>query len=230
MCDSLSLSLSLLLVISNSVYTYIRVSSCVRVYACVCVCVCVYVHRYRNNRPQQLHTDTPTALVNIDFMMLAAVQVAATGGASRVCAVSDVADRLSTETKDVLSAPIPFLCADEYVTEWGGGAEGAAPLLGKDENGHVILTYSKILRTNVEHALREAEARGLSAPDVQSIQTAMDEVESIANDEKVFWRLKLQAGDVIIMHNRRFLHARDGFEDGESQHRLLLRYWIKKRS
>ena len=65
---------------------------------------------------------------------------------------------------------------------------------------------------------------------VPRVLAALDEVEMIANDESIFSRVKLEPGDVLLLDNRRFLHARDGFEDDDQHRRLLLRYWIRTRA
>ena len=81
---------------------------------------------YRNNREQRLHTDTPTPLVEVDIMILFCVSQAASGGASRICPSARILERLTASTRATLSSPVPFLCNDEYVEEWGGGGEGEA--------------------------------------------------------------------------------------------------------
>ncbi|UPK92095.1 hypothetical protein LCI18_003030 [Fusarium solani-melongenae] len=40
-------------------------------------------------------------------------------------------------------------------------------------------------------------------------------------------RLLYQRGDVVFFNNRRLLHGRDGFRDGESGKRLVLRLWLR---
>ena len=87
--------------------------------------------------------------------------------------------------------------------------------------------FSKILRTNVEHSLR---ARGLSTS-AGPIPEALEEIWNITGDEDVFERVHLSAGDMMMMDNRRFFHARDAFDDGaagdKGGKRLLLRFWIR---
>ena len=93
-------------------------------------------------------------------------------------------------------------------------------MIGADERGRPTLQYAVILRKNVEHALPAGD---------RATRAALDEVESVANTEGVFRRLMLEPGDCIVLDNRRFLHARDGFEDEGDRRRLLLRYWIRTR-
>ena len=181
---------------------------------------------YRNNREQRLHTDTPTPLVEVDFMILFCVEQAAAGGASRVCPSARIIGRLSPPSVETLSSSLPFLCCDEYVEEWRGGGEGAAPLIARDADGNPTLVFSKIMRTNIEHSLR---ARGESTSDGR-IPEALEELWDITGDEGVIERVRLEAGDMMVMANRRFFHARDAFDDGAGGKRLLLRFWIRDRS
>jgi alpha-ketoglutarate-dependent taurine dioxygenase len=42
-------------------------------------------------------------------------------------------------------------------------------------------------------------------------------------DPAVQWRHRLQAGQLLLLNNRRFLHGREPFQDGDQPH---LRRWL----
>ena len=211
---------------------------------------------YRNKKAQKLHTDSMAHNCYVDAVMFACISQAASGGASKVCAASDVISRLSPTSIETLSKPIPYICKDEWVPAWGESARGAAPLIVNDEYSRKMLQLgSNAGRKNIEYALTVNEPAqsehqlGHGVSDKGSAQAgenhsnkafaenfpsqvraALDDIERVANDENVFHRLMLQSGDLLVLDNRRYLHARDSFEDCEGQRRLLLRYWIRTRS
>lgn len=163
---------------------------------------------YRNTDVQQLHTDTPAPSLGIDRVFMLCVRAAHEGGATRLASAERVVSRLSPPVRELLSAPVPFLCRDEWVDAWdnGLGRRNAAPLVGADARGRVTLEYAVILRKNVEHAG--------AAPPGSPLASALDEVVAVANDESTFFRIKLAPGEGFIVDNRRWLHARDAFDDG----------------
>lgn len=212
---------------------------------------------YRNKKAQKLHTDSITHNCYVDMVLFACISEAASGGASKVCAASDVISRLAPTSIETLSKPIPYSCKDEWVSAWGESAQGAAPLIVNDEYSRKMLQLGGIGRKNIEYALASHESiqrehhLGNSVADVgcapagendgnieqceadnfpSQVRAALDDIERIANDESVFQRIMLQSGDLLVLDNRRYLHARDSFEDCERQQRLLLRYWIRTRS
>jgi len=164
----------------------------------------------------------------MDVVMMTCVASAAQGGATRVVAAADVIDGLSPRARETLSKPVPFSCKDEWIPEWGAHREGAAPMIAHDELGRPTLQFAVILRKNVEHALQD-DAMSVDKAFATDVRSALDEIEMVANDEGVFSRLLLGPGDLILLDNRRFLHARDGFEDDTTHQRLLLRYWLRTR-
>ena len=165
--------------------------------------------------------------------------------------MSAIIDQLSSQSETILRKPLTFECTDEWMPQWGGLPKGTAPLIREDERGRPTLQISGNLRRNVHYGLG-VPPPPLGGGDTSSLKTsamcpetanvdedseyvpavlaALDEVEMIANDESIFSRVKLEPGDVLLLDNRRFLHARDGFEDDDQHRRLLLRYWIRTRA
>ena len=207
---------------------------------------------YRNNKAQKLHTD---AKHNADVVIMSCISQAASGGASKVCAVSDIIQKLSPTSVNMLCKPIPYACNDEFVPAWGGSIRGSAPLIAKDEYKRDTLQYSINLRKNIEHGLAaharqpvdeshyfnnhastfRLEAETENHPQFvkifsSQVRAALDDIEKVANTDDVFQRVTLKPGDILVLDNRRYLHARDSFEDCAQQRRLLLRFWIRVRS
>lgn len=161
---------------------------------------------YRNAREQKLHTDTPAPWVDVDAVAMVCVRQARRGGASRIASADAIVQRLNPQAVQTLSNGVPYACRDEWVEEWGGlGPSATAPLLSFDAKGRRTLAYAVILRKNVEHA-------GASP----QVMAALDELETVANSEDTFWRVRLAPGEGLVLDNRRWLHARDAFEDDEA--------------
>jgi alpha-ketoglutarate-dependent taurine dioxygenase len=179
---------------------------------------------YRDASEQMLHTDTPAQGLEIDEAMMVCVRPARNGGASRFLSAQAAVDRLSEAARTELSKPIPFSCAREWVSDWGGkGPTGSAPLVATDAHGRRTLEFGAILRANVEGAG--------AAPAGSALASVLDELAHRSNQEGAFTRLRLASGEAFVVDNRRWLHARDAFEDDGVEAgaaRLLLRVWLRR--
>ena len=77
-------------------------------------------------------------------------------------------------------------------------------------------------RQYFDSAQRFPDARRLTADDVE----ALDLFDRIANDPRFVLPMRLQPGDIQLVHNHTLLHDRTAFEDDPDRRRHLLRLWL----
>ena len=84
-----------------------------------------------------------------------------------------------------------------------------------------------LLRVLIDRADRSPDA-----PDLADEQRrALDDLERVAEDERLYARIRLEAGDVLFLNNWITFHRRTAFTDAEepSERRKLHRIWISSR-
>src|SRR5687767_82470 len=94
-------------------------------------------------------------------------------------------------------------------------------------NYHCGLVSAIYQRQYIESARRFPDVAPLTP-----LQTeALDLLDELANDPKLYLMMELQPGDVQLVHNHTILHDRTAFEDyaEPDRKRHLLRLWVAPR-
>lgn len=85
--------------------------------------------------------------------------------------------------------------------------------------------HASLLRVLIDRA--DADPRAPSLSDAQ--RHALDLLERVAEDPRLYYRFRLEAGDLLWVDNWTVMHRRRAFEDveaGAGNGRLLLRLWL----
>jgi Taurine catabolism dioxygenase TauD, TfdA family len=174
--------------------------------------------RYATNERQDFHTD------GADIIGLLCLQRAARGGESRIASAAAVYNeilRRDPAALEVLYAPMHWDRNDEQ-------SPGEAPFFSlpvvSDVGGRPRFFY---IGWYIRDAQRHLEVPRLTAQQV----SAMELIESIANDPAFHVEMDFQPGDVQLLNNAVMLHAREAYEDHPepSRRRHLLRLWLAAR-
>jgi len=177
------------------------------------------VRIYQTRERQTFHTDS------CDVVGLLCLREAQSGGESLLVSAPLLYNRMHEACPELLARMLRPMAHDRRgevppgqlpwfmipVFSWlpGQGAEGLS------------VFYQ---RQYFDSAQRFAQAPRLDAMDV----AALDAFDALANDAQLQLRMRLQAGDLQLVHNHTLLHDRSGFVDhAEPQRRRhLLRLWL----
>jgi hypothetical protein len=169
---------------------------------------------YTSARELRLHTDLG------QVAGLLCYRQAAAGGVSVVVNALAIHNQIAREHPEHL----PILYRGFHYHRRGEAAPDAEPVtpyripVFSQVDGNVSVFYVREILQNA------AEARGepLSGEDV----AALDCFDACARAQSV--RFRLEQGDAMIMNNRKMLHARTKFEngDGAESQRHLMRLWL----
>lgn len=167
-----------------------------------------------------LHTDSSNVRVWPRVVGLACLQPSIDGGGSRVVSVPRVASTLKarfpahfrTLTEDFLR---------DVVTP--GSDRDADAVRG---NSFPILypgspVEMRYMRFWIE---RGHDRAGMPLRPAQV--DALDALDALLGDPALNLRFRLEAGDLLLLHNRRVAHDRDAYRDDPDQPRRLLRLWL----
>lgn len=179
--------------------------------------------RYADSRHGgSLHTDGAESQPPVpDYFTLYCIRQALWGGALQTVHVQTVLARLrESRHLSVLRSSFEF---DRRGDELPGERSTVSkPILFEDEDGAAI-TY---LRDYIELGHLHRGVPPLTAAQVEALD-ALDDVlstpEAVAED-------RMRPGEFAVFNNRKLLHGRTTFVDGESgEGRLLYRTWVQRR-
>lgn len=196
---------------------------------------------YRNPNDQMLHNDStrPGAFGSsmCDIVVMHCVQPSTTGGRNKFIRAKTLHQALQAERPDLyarLRSPCwPWCGEKEWVPEWGMQEDLAGlPLLHGDASGTggelqpaaFGVIYGKVLRINVEAGFRR-RSETMGQPMTPADAEALNFLEAVANREELGFKLRLEAGDVLLLNNFACMHAREAFPEAEQRH--LLRLWLR---
>ncbi|KAK0210263.1 hypothetical protein DFS33DRAFT_1250563 [Desarmillaria ectypa] len=165
---------------------------------------------------QVFHTDVG------DLIALLAIQSAAEGGVSRISSSGRAYNDIAATRPDIirtLAEPWPL---DRCVFVFGGcPGYTTRPLLFYNEDGHVIIQYSRRHFTGYG-----SQKRSPHIPPISEAQAeALDALHFAA--EKHSLGLNFQKGDIQYINSLGLLHSRDAFRDDEEHTRHLIRLWLR---
>jgi hypothetical protein len=163
---------------------------------------------YRSSRELVLHTDSRAIIA------LMSIQVAESGGESRVASSATIHNVIRKERRDLLE---PLYRGHPYLS------------------GEIELTpYSIPIFSNVDSMVScaffeghmRAAAKSLGKPLPVEFDEALVYFRTVAHREDVSIGFMLEPGEILISNNFVVLHARTEFEDSAEKRRLLLRLWL----
>ena len=154
----------------------------------------------RTHLPLPPHTDSSYMPRPHELVAFQCIIPDHTGGESVLIPIADLLQRLDGEVMEQLRAPVyPF------------GAHPYPILMG--ETGNEQIRY---YRAQIDRIL-EAGASPLS----DNHRTAIETLDAVLQQTDQFSQFRLQAGQIVLMHNHKVLHGRTGFSPDSD--RLLYR-------
>lgn len=170
---------------------------------------------YQTAERQTFHTDSS------DVVGLLCIREAMEGGESLLVSTSAIYNEMRSKRPDLAA-----LLFDPIATDRRGEVpEGQKPYLEIPplnwHNGFLTGFYQ---RQYIDSAQRFPDALRLTPKYVE----ALDLFDTLANDKRLHFSMKLQPGDMQFVYNHALLHDRTGFRDwpDASKKRHLLRLWL----
>jgi alpha-ketoglutarate-dependent taurine dioxygenase len=169
------------------------------------------------------HTDAGDLAAVPDYVGLLVVRHAQTGGASRVVSVHSLYNILLAEYPSHLRRLVrPYYYYRSRSDNPNDPDVVSFPIIERFE-GMVTMRYN---RQRIE---RGHELMGVAMTGDES--AALDCMEAVLDRDGLRFELGLEAGDLLLLHNRLVVHTRTAFTDapGDGLGRLLYRLWFARR-
>jgi hypothetical protein len=180
------------------------------------------VRIYQTRERQTFHTDS------CDIVGLLCLQVARSGGDSALVSSTTLFNEMRRRRPDLAALLFQPLATDRR----GEVAPGQAPFFQipvfnwwpQGPDGRLSVIYQ---RQYLESAQRFADAPRITP----QIREALDLFDALSNDPALHFLMRLEVGDIQLVHNHTLLHDRTAFEDWHDaeRRRHLLRLWLAPR-
>ena len=173
------------------------------------------VRIYQTAERQTFHTDS------CDIVGLLCLQVAREGGESALVSSNTLWNEMRRRRPDLARVMLEPVATDRR----GEVPPGCKPYFEIPVFNWYAGEMSAIYqRQYIDSAQRFADAPRLSSAHVQ----ALDLFDALANDPALHFLMRLQPGDVQLVHNHTLLHDRTAFTDAPEpeRRRHLLRLWL----
>lgn len=167
-----------------------------------------------------LHTDSSNAMVWPRVIGLACLQPSTEGGGSRVVSVPRVASILRARHPDHFRTLTEDFLRD-VVTP---GSDRHADAVRS--NSFPILYPGDPVEMRYMRFWIERGHDRAGIPLCAAQVNALDALDALLDDPALNLRFRLEAGDLLLLHNRRVAHDRDAYNDDPAQPRRLLRLWL----
>ncbi|MDN3988308.1 TauD/TfdA family dioxygenase [Zwartia vadi] len=173
------------------------------------------VRIYQTHERQTFHTDSS------DIVGLVCLQQAKSGGDSALVSSNTIYNVMRRDYPELAAALFDPIATDRR----GDEGPGQKPYFEIP----VFTWYAQMMSTiyqrqYIDSAQRFAQAMRLTPLHVE----ALDCFDALANDRRLNFLMRLEAGDMQFVHNHTLLHDRTAFEDwnepGRKRH--LLRLWL----
>jgi len=170
---------------------------------------------YQTNERQTFHTDS------CDVVGLLCLKTAKQGGESLLVSAESIYNEMMQRDPYLTS-----LLFEPIATDKRGEVEvGQKPFFTIPVFNWFINRLTVIYqRQYIDSAQRFDEVNNHS----QELKKALDLFDELANDPALNFSMRLQQGDIQLVHNHSLLHDRGGFEDWSepTKRRHLLRLWL----
>ncbi|MCP5283189.1 MAG: TauD/TfdA family dioxygenase [Rhodoferax sp.] len=180
------------------------------------------VRIYQTRERQTFHTDS------CDIVGLLCLQDAKCGGDSALVSSTTLFNEMRRRRPDLAALLFQPLATDRR----GEVAPGQAPFFEipvfnwwpQGPDGRLSVIYQ---RQYLESAQRFADAPRITP----QIREALDLFDALSNDPALHFLMRLEVGDIQLVHNHTLLHDRTAFEDwpDAGRRRHLLRLWLAPR-
>jgi len=173
------------------------------------------VRIYQTRERQNYHTDS------CDVVGLLCLHPAKSGGLSSLVSSVTMFNEMRERRPDLARVLFELIETDRR----GEVPEGQKPFFGIPVfNWYAGLLSAVYQRSYIESARRFPEVPPLTPQQIE----ALDLFDQLANDPALHFQMRLQAGDVQLVHNHTLLHDRTAFQDWPEPERKrhLLRLWI----
>jgi hypothetical protein len=173
------------------------------------------VRIYQTHARQTFHTDSS------DIVGLVCLQQARKGGDSALVSSNTIYNEMRRDYPALAAALFDPIATDRR----GEVAAGQKPFFEIPVfTWHASLMSTIYQRQYIDSAQRFEDAMRLTAQHVE----ALDCFDALANDVRLNFLMRLEAGDMQFVHNHTLLHDRTAFEDWAEPERKrhLLRLWL----
>jgi hypothetical protein len=173
------------------------------------------VRIYQTHARQTFHTDSS------DIVGLVCLQQARKGGDSALVSSNTIYNEMRRDYPALAAALFDPIATDRR----GEVAAGQKPFFEIPVfTWHASMMSTIYQRQYIDSAQRFEEAMRLTAQHVE----ALDCFDALANDVRLNFLMRLEAGDMQFVHNHTLLHDRTAFEDWAEPERKrhLLRLWL----
>lgn len=170
---------------------------------------------YQTSKRQTFHTDSS------DVVGLLCLRPAMEGGASLLVSTVTVFNEMRRRRPDLAALLFEAVATDRRgEVPQGENPYFEIPVLNW-QDGFLTGLYQ---RQYIDSAQRFADAPRLSEAQVE----ALDLFDALANDPRLHFGMRLEAGDMQFVYNHTLMHDRTGFRDwpNPSKARHLLRLWL----
>ncbi|MCP5156581.1 MAG: TauD/TfdA family dioxygenase [Ectothiorhodospiraceae bacterium] len=178
------------------------------------------VRRSTTNVSQELHTDGGWLHHTPAYIALTCLKQAPSGGISRLSSLAAAHDTMRETCPDLLARLYRPLCWDRQSEHEPEAARfSREPLFFHDTVGVAGRYYDDYVREGQRLAREPLDAMA---------EDALETLRELVEAERGVATLRLEEGQMLVLDNRRLLHARTGFEDASvTVRRHLLRIWIR---
>ncbi|MEO7152774.1 MAG: TauD/TfdA family dioxygenase [Burkholderiaceae bacterium] len=173
------------------------------------------VRIYQTAERQTFHTDSA------DIVGLLCLQTARAGGDSALVSSTTLWNELRRRRPDLARRLLEPMATDRR----GEVPPGALPFFSIPVfNWHAGRMSAIYQRQYIDSAQRYPEAPRLTPADVE----ALDLLDALTDDPALHFLMRLEAGDIQLVHNHTLLHDRTAFSDWPEpeRRRHLLRLWL----
>ena len=173
------------------------------------------VRIYQTAERQTFHTDS------CDIVGLLCLQTARAGGDSALVSSTTLWNELRRRRPDLARRLLAPMATDRR----GEGQPGELPFFSIPVfNPHAGLMSAIYQRQYIDSAQRFAQAPRLAPSDIE----ALDLLDALADDPALHLLMRLEPGDIQLVHNHTLLHDRTAFTDWAEpeRRRHLLRLWL----
>jgi alpha-ketoglutarate-dependent taurine dioxygenase len=177
------------------------------------------VRRSLTNLKQDLHTDGPWLASTADFMALACVRQATSGGMSRIASLTAAHEWLYRTRPELLERLYASFWWDRQAEhEPGDRPANFLPVFSWDGSRLRVRYYDDYIRSGQRLMETPLDACGTDA-----LAAMREFVEAPEN----CFEFTLDRGQIFFLNNHLIAHGRTAFEDTSPGDRLLLRYWLR---
>jgi hypothetical protein len=177
------------------------------------------VRRSLTNVKQDLHTDGPWLPTTADYMALACVRQAGSGGMSRIASLVAAHNWLYRAHSTLLERLYEGFWWDRQ-SEHPAGDRPAnfLPVYSRDGGRLRVRYYDDYIRNGQRLMQQPLDASGTDA-----LAAMREFVEAPEN----CFEFTLEPGQIFFLNNHLVAHGRTAFTDTASSERLLLRFWLR---